>query len=396
MDIKKTLDILVLEDNPDDLLLLEEALASSLKITPNIYHANRLEDAMGKANENLIDVAILDLNVPDSFGLDTLLSFKKEFAQIPCIIMTGIDDLEMAMTAVRSGAQDYIQKGALSSADLAKTIRHSIERQRLTTELTRTQSDLKQALRKAVTRENEISGLLKGARAVLEQRDFTTTARKIFDICAELIGATSGYVALLAEDGSENEVLFLEAGGLPCTVDPDLPMPIRGLREICYRKNRAVYDNDFMNSEWVRFMPEGHVRMRNVLFAPLSIHGKTVGVIGLANKKSDFTENDAMMASGFGELAAIALQNSHILDKRDAAEKKNEKLIQELKKALANVKQLSGLLPICSSCKKIRDDKGYWNQIEAYIQEHSEAEFSHSICRECARTLYPDMDIYDG
>ncbi len=395
MDTKQTLDILVLEDNPDDLLLLEEALASSLKITPNVYHASRLEDAMGKANENVIDVAILDLNVPDSFGLDTFLSFKKEFARIPCIIMTGIDDLEMAMTAVKSGAQDYFQKGVLSSADLAKTIRHSIERQRLTTELTRTQSDLKQALKKAVTRENEISGLLKGARAVLEQRDFTTTARKIFDICAELIGATSGYVALLAEDGSENEVLFLEAGGLPCTVDPDLPMPIRGLRENCYRKNKAVYDNDFMNSEWVSFMPEGHVRLSNVLFAPLSIHGKTVGVIGLANKKSDFTENDAMMASGFGELAAIALQNSHILDKRDVAEKKNEKLIQELKKALTNVKQLSGLLPICSSCKKIRDDKGYWNQIEAYIQEHSEAEFSHSICQECAEKLYPDLEIYD-
>ena len=118
-------------------------------------------------------------------------------------------------------------------------------------------------------------------------------------------------------------------------------------------------------------------------------------VIGLANKKSDFTENDAMMASGFGELAAIALQNSHILDKRDVAEKKNEKLIQELKKALTNVKQLSGLLPICSSCKKIRDDKGYWNQIEAYIQEHSEAEFSHSICQECAEKLYPDLEIYD-
>ncbi len=395
MDTKQTLDILVLEDNPDDLLLLEEALASSLKITPNVYHASRLEDAMGKANENVIDVAILDLNVPDSFGLDTFLSFKKEFARIPCIIMTGIDDLEMAMTAVKSGAQDYFQKGVLSSADLAKTIRHSIERQRLTTELTRTQSDLKQALKKAVTRENEISGLLKGARAVLEQRDFTTTARKIFDICAELIGATSGYVALLAEDGSENEVLFLEAGGLPCTVDPDLPMPIRGLRENCYRKNKAVYDNDFMNSEWVSFMPEGHVRLSNVLFAPLSIHGKTVGVIGLANKKSDFTENDAMMASGFGELAAIALQNSHILDKRDVAEKKSEKLIQELKKALTNVKQLSGLLPICSSCKKIRDDKGYWNQIEAYIQEHSEAEFSHSICQECAEKLYPDLEIYD-
>ncbi len=72
-----------------------------------------------------------------------------------------------------------------------------------------------------------------------------------------------------------------------------------------------------------------------------------------------------------------------------------EKLIAELQDALAEVKTLSGLLPICSHCKKIRDDKGYWTQIESYIHEHSEAEFSHSICQECAKKYYPDLDIYD-
>jgi PAS domain S-box-containing protein len=72
-----------------------------------------------------------------------------------------------------------------------------------------------------------------------------------------------------------------------------------------------------------------------------------------------------------------------------------EKLISELQDALSEVKTLSGLLPICSHCKKIRDDKGYWNQIEAYIGDRSEAVFSHSICQECAKELYPDMDIYD-
>ena len=68
-----------------------------------------------------------------------------------------------------------------------------------------------------------------------------------------------------------------------------------------------------------------------------------------------------------------------------------EKLIFELKEALSKVKQLSGMLPICASCKKIRDDKGYWNQIESYIHEHSEAEFSHSMCQECANKRYPEI-----
>lgn len=72
-----------------------------------------------------------------------------------------------------------------------------------------------------------------------------------------------------------------------------------------------------------------------------------------------------------------------------AFERSQAKLITELKEALDQVKTLNGLLPICANCKKIRDDKGYWNQIECYVSEHSMAEFSHSICPECAEDLYP-------
>jgi PAS domain S-box-containing protein len=78
------------------------------------------------------------------------------------------------------------------------------------------------------------------------------------------------------------------------------------------------------------------------------------------------------------------------ISQRKQTEEEREKLIIELKEALAQVKTLSGLLPICASCKKIRDDKGYWNHIEKYIKEHSEAEFSHGICPECIKKLYPE------
>ena len=69
------------------------------------------------------------------------------------------------------------------------------------------------------------------------------------------------------------------------------------------------------------------------------------------------------------------------------------KLNDELNQKIAQVSTLSGLLPICASCKKIRDDKGYWNQIESYIKEHSEADFSHSICPECSKKLYAEFDL---
>ncbi len=74
------------------------------------------------------------------------------------------------------------------------------------------------------------------------------------------------------------------------------------------------------------------------------------------------------------------------------AARERERLIVDLEKALKEVKRLSGLLPICASCKKIRNDDGSWQQIEEYIHAHSEADFSHSICPECAKTLYPELD----
>ena len=76
---------------------------------------------------------------------------------------------------------------------------------------------------------------------------------------------------------------------------------------------------------------------------------------------------------------------------RKQLEEEREKLIIDLQKALSEVKKLSGFLPICSSCKKIRDDKGYWSEVERYIGEHSEAQFSHGICPDCMRKLYPEI-----
>jgi sensor histidine kinase regulating citrate/malate metabolism len=82
-----------------------------------------------------------------------------------------------------------------------------------------------------------------------------------------------------------------------------------------------------------------------------------------------------------------------IIYKRKLMEKEREKLIADLQDAIAKVNTLKGLLPICANCKKIRDDKGRWEQIESYIREHSEAELTHSICPECAKKLYPDLDL---
>ncbi|MBZ0157288.1 MAG: response regulator [Alphaproteobacteria bacterium] len=90
--------------------------------------------------------------------------------------------------------------------------------------------------------------------------------------------------------------------------------------------------------------------------------------------------------SALDRCAGLVMLRRHVRQQNE----ERENLIRELREALARVKKLSGLIPICSSCKKIRDDSGYWNQIEAFIREHSDAEFTHGLCPECAKRLYPN------
>jgi hypothetical protein len=80
------------------------------------------------------------------------------------------------------------------------------------------------------------------------------------------------------------------------------------------------------------------------------------------------------------------LMNELVSTKRDLQQKNSE-----LQEALDQVKLLKGLLPICASCKNIRDDKGYWKTVESYISSHSEAQFSHGICPDCMKKLYPEF-----
>jgi PAS domain S-box-containing protein len=170
--------------------------------------------------------------------------------------------------------------------------------------------------------------ILESAWDILENRGFSELAPRIFLSCKNLVGATAGYVALLSKDGHENEVVYLDPGDLACQVDPELPMPIRGFREIVYRLGEAQYCNDFSNRDWADLMPPGHVHLENVLFSPLNIQGETVGLIGLANKPGGFTEGDLEIATDFGRLAALALKNSRARDLLEESEERYRSLAQ--------------------------------------------------------------------
>ena len=101
-------------------------------------------------------------------------------------------------------------------------------------------------------------------------------------------------------------------------------------------------------------------------------------------------ESLLLLQAFMGVTAVMILALATLVSERKRAEANRENLVLDLQGALSRIKTLKGLLPICSVCKKIRDDKGYWNHMESYIRHHSEADFTHGICPSCAQKLYPE------
>lgn len=199
---KKNIRILLIEDDPDDTLLIREMLT---EVESSIHsfrldHADTLAAGLAAFGTDTYDVLLLDLGLPDSSGMDTLVAAARSCQGGPIVVLTGLTDELFGIEAVKNGAQDYLIKGRISGEILTRSICYAIERKKL-----------------------------------------------------------------------ENE---------------------------------------------------------------------------------------------------------------------EKRLVHELREAIEKIRTLKGLIPICASCKKIRDDQGYWNQVEVYISEHSEAEFSHGICPDCAEKFY--------
>ena len=132
---------------------------------------------------------------------------------------------------------------------------------------------------------------------------------------------------------------------------------------------------------------------RDAVVAQLAARGRIDGL------EFSFRKKSGELLTGLYSAVVIAVGDepcilSSIADitARKQAEQERERLVADREKALAEIKVLGGLLPICMSCKKIRDDKGYWNQIEGYIRSHSQADFTHSLCPECVQKLYPECE----
>jgi len=326
---KQSLRVLLVEDSELDALLLVRYLESN-GFEP--YHRRVWSQAtMGAAlDEETWDVILCDYQLPGFGFLPALALVKQKGLDVPFIVVSGAMGEETAVGLMKAGAHDFIIKGRLSRLIPA------IERERREAQARR---------ERAVAVEN-----LSYLAAIVDSAEEAIISQSME---GRLTTWNAGAQRLYGYEAAE-------ALGQPATmiVPPSLHAETN---ELLQKLQRAECVEQF---ETQRTRKDGaHVP---VCLTVSAIRNGKGGIIGASSIAYDITE-------------------------RRRIEAERTQLIAHLSETLSNVKTLSGLLPICASCKKIRDDRGYWQKLETFVREHSGAEFSHSICPDCMRLLYPEF-----
>ncbi|MFC5471291.1 GGDEF domain-containing protein [Cohnella suwonensis] len=131
----KTIKVLLIEDNPGDMRLIQEALADYDNAEFDVHCADLLDTGIKLLEQSSFDVVLLDLSLPDSQGIDTITAVREYAKVVPIVVLTGLDDEKLALSAVQQGAQDYLIKGQVNSAAIMRSMRYAIERSRLQDQL---------------------------------------------------------------------------------------------------------------------------------------------------------------------------------------------------------------------------------------------------------------------
>jgi PAS domain S-box-containing protein len=284
---------------------------------------------------------------------------------MPIILLTGQGDYNVDVKAMEAGASDYLVKGQITPDLLERSIRYSIVQKRADLELRRYRDYLEQLVRERTSDLEKANGKLK---AEIEVR---LNAEK-----------ASRQLAAIVE-GSDDAILSLTLSGV-ITSWNKAAENIYG-----YTAAEAVGQPVSMH------IPPEHLNEMPVLIGKINRGEAVVHYETVRRRKNGENINVSLTMSPLRDDSGSIIGASAIardITERERVRKEREQLITDLRNALAKVKTLKGLLPICAWCKKVRDDKGYWQQIEAYIRDHSEADFSHGICPACAEKAREEFE----
>ena len=324
--MKKLIRALIVEDSENDAILMLRELRQGYELE---FEVVGTAAQMSLALEKHWDVIISDYSMPGFDGLEALQLLQEKNLDIPFIIVSGAIGEEIAVTAMTAGASDYVMKENL------KRLVPAIDR------------ELREAEGRRERRRGEAA--LAHLAAIVES---STDA---------IVGMDLDGVVTSWNFGAEKMYGYVASEAIGRSISMVAPPVSAGEIPHIFEKIKKGERVDLY--ETIRVKKDG---------TPIDV-ALTISPI----------QNTA------GEIMGISAIERDITA-RKRVEGERDRLITELKEALAKVKTLSGLLPICASCKKIRDDKGSWQQLETFIKARSDADFSHGMCPECMEYLYPE------
>ncbi|MFC2084208.1 PAS domain S-box protein [Bacteroidota bacterium] len=170
--LKENIKILLIEDNPGDYRLIKEMLNEMASVSFIIYNKENLSDAITYIKEQTFDVALLDLNLPDSNGIESFLNIKDHLKGKPVIVLSGMGDKDLALEAVKNGAQDYLIKGKVNSEILERSIQYAVERSYLLRELTNELKERKRIEKALINSETKHRNLIENSPIGIYQTNF--------------------------------------------------------------------------------------------------------------------------------------------------------------------------------------------------------------------------------
>lgn len=327
--MKTAMRVLFVEDSEDQVLLAVDHLRLS-GFDPVYERVETAPDLAAALKRKVWDVVISDYSMPKFNGAAALKIFQDSRLDIPFICVSASLGEERAVEMMRAGAHDYIVKENL--ARLVPSITRELQAAQARREHRRMQKAA--AHLAAVVESSDDAIISKTLSGVI--LSWNKAAEKIYGYTTEEIVGQCASVLVPPARKAEFDA---------------------ALEKIRRGEHISWFDT-------VRIRKDGTPVEVSVTLSPIA--GPTGEIIGASSIARDITE-------------------------RREEEAERLKLIEDLTDALAQAKTLRSLLPMCASCKKIRDDHGYWQQLEVYFQQHEHIDFSHGLCPECAERLYPEF-----
>ena len=347
----KPLKILLVEDNPGDARLIEEMLRESGSIQFELIHRSRLDEAMKCLEEISFDVLLLDLNLPDSQGMETVTQIISAAPGLSIIVLTGLEDEMIGIQAVQKGTQDYLVKGQIDNRILVRTVTYAMERKRVeealrraqeelelkvkerTAELTKSNEQLRQEIEERKRAEEKVKLNESRLEALLKLSEMRkTTIKEISDFVLEegvkLTQSKIGFLGFMDRDESTMKIHSWSKTVMEeCSVtDKPIYYPLEkaGLWGEAIRKRKPLITNEYSApNAHKKGYPEGHVKLLRLVVLPVIDDDRVVTVIAVGNKDNEYDELDLRQLK-------LLMEGMWEIIERNRSEEESRRLREEL------------------------------------------------------------------